>query len=553
MAYVSLALKYRPQTFSEIVGQPHVSVTLRNAVASGHVSHAYLFAGPRGTGKTTTARVLAKALNCVEGPTPDPCGECEQCVAIRDGTAMDVAEIDAASNRGIDEIRDLREKVKFRPASGRCKVYILDEVHMLTNEAFNALLKTLEEPPAHAFFVLATTEPYKVPPTILSRCQRFDFRQIPVAEMTARMAAAAEKEGLQVEGAALAAVARAAQGAMRDAWSILDQVIAYCDERITAADVQSVLGVTEQAALERAVDIIARSDVPGVYALVAELVAEGKDIGQFLRDLTVYFRDLFVIALGCRETELLRGEGSRAKLEEQAQALGARAVRIGIETLAQAQNELRQSGQHQLLLEITLARLAHPARAAAARAGKARPARAEAVLPSGGGAKASEQDSAAVPTAAPGPTAPAAAPGGEVTLEAVRGCWGQLEQYFREHQQMAVWACLRVAEVTGCEGGRVTLGFPPNAQFHAEHTREKQDEVEEALKALLRAPVKVRCVLAEEEAPPRIVQPELAERAGEQGVEQPAEAPAKGASEPPASPEEENDILSLFPGSKRLQ
>ena len=233
MAYVALYRKWRPKTFSDLVGQEHVSRTLSQAIETGRVGHAYLFSGPRGTGKTSTAKILAKALNCEQGPTTEPCNECESCRRVNDGTSMDVFEIDAASNRGIDEIRDLRETVKFAPANGKYKVYIIDEVHMLTSEAFNALLKTLEEPPERVVFILATTEVHKVPATIQSRCQRYDFKRIAVREIAERLRYVAENSEIKAEDAALALIARESAGGMRDALSTLDQCASLAEEQVT--------------------------------------------------------------------------------------------------------------------------------------------------------------------------------------------------------------------------------------------------------------------------------------------------------------------------------
>ncbi len=292
MPYISFSLKYRPQTFEEIVGQQHVSQTLMNAVATDRVSHAYLFAGPRGTGKTSTARVLAKALNCLSSdkPTPHPCGKCDLCVAIQNGRALDVKEIDAASNNSVEDIRELREKVGYAPAEGRSKVYILDEAHMLSTSAWNAFLKTLEEPPSHTIFVLATTEPHKVPPTIMSRCQYFDFRAISLRDITEMLKRIVEQEGVEIEEAALGAIAQAGQGAMRDAESILDQIVAYAEGPISLDTVNAVLGVTPAEILAQMADIIVQADLPAAFEAIDGLVSSGKDLGQFLNDLTGYMR-----------------------------------------------------------------------------------------------------------------------------------------------------------------------------------------------------------------------------------------------------------------------
>ena len=293
MAYVALYRQWRPQNFATLVGQQPVKQALTNALNSGRIAHAYLFAGPRGTGKTSTARILAKALNCVHGPTAEPCGECENCRRIAEGASMDVFEIDAASNRGIDEIKTLRDQLAFTPVDCRYKVYIIDEVHMLTTEAFNALLKTLEEPPVHVIFILATTDPHKIPATIHSRCQRFDFRRVTVEEITEHLAFVAKGSGLDAEREALRLIAIQSEGGMRDALSLLDQC-GVMAEKITVGTVREVLGIVGREALRDLVEAIGRQDVAAALAKLNLLLEQGKEVRQILTELVEYFRALLL-------------------------------------------------------------------------------------------------------------------------------------------------------------------------------------------------------------------------------------------------------------------
>ena len=294
MAYVALYRRWRPSTFADLAGQRHVSQTLTKAIETNKISHAYLFAGPRGTGKTSVAKIFAKALNCQEGPTPAPCGKCDNCRKITEGSSMDVFEIDAASNRGIDEIRDLRETVKFAPAEGRYKVYIIDEVHMLTTEAFNALLKTLEEPPSHVVFILATTEAHKVPVTIQSRTQRYDFKRILPEEIVARLKYVAEQTGIEITDDALFVIARAADGGLRDALSILDQAWSLTGGAIDADKVREILGLTDKKDIYDVIQAIAEKNAAAVVKILGAAVTDGKDLKQLTAELTAHFRNLMI-------------------------------------------------------------------------------------------------------------------------------------------------------------------------------------------------------------------------------------------------------------------
>ena len=293
MSYVALYRTWRPQDFDGLVGQDHIRTALTNALEMGKIAHAYLFTGPRGTGKTSTARILAKALNCEKGPTAHPCNECNNCKQITAGSSMDVIEIDAASNRGIDEIRQLRERVSFAPVNCRYKVYIIDEVHMITTDAFNALLKTLEEPPEHVVFILATTEPQKIPATIHSRCQRYDFHRVGVEDIAKHLAKVAKGSGIDADADALHLMAIQADGGMRDAVSLLDQC-AVMDKKVTALTVRQVLGIVGRESLRKLVTLLGRQDLTGSLGVLNQLTMDGKDIKQILVELTEYFRALLL-------------------------------------------------------------------------------------------------------------------------------------------------------------------------------------------------------------------------------------------------------------------
>jgi DNA polymerase-3 subunit gamma/tau len=356
--YVVVARRYRPQGFDELIGQQHVAQALKRAIESDRVGHAYLFTGARGVGKTSAARILAKALNCEKGPTATPCNECEICQSIAAGDDVDVLEIDGASNRGIDEIRQLRQNVAVRPSRSRYKIYIIDEVHMLTKEAFNALLKTLEEPPEHVKFIFATTEANKIPITILSRCQRFDFAGIETGAIQTRLAQIAATEGVEVEDDALQILAMRAAGSMRDSQSLLEQLLSGGGSKITAADVTQMLGIAPAARLSQLVMPLVNRDAATALAELDGAIAEGADVGQLIDQLLGYFRDVMTQAVGCDESRLLYALPSqRHEVREVAQRLGVQTLLAIVQVLDQAAARMRVSTHTRTLAEMAIVRI----------------------------------------------------------------------------------------------------------------------------------------------------------------------------------------------------
>ncbi|MDY7039309.1 MAG: DNA polymerase III subunit gamma/tau [Chloroflexota bacterium] len=514
MAAQVLYRKWRPKTFDEVVGQEHVTRTLRNALRDGRIGHAYLFAGPRGTGKTTTARLLAKAVNCLADAEQRPCNECAICVAINEGRLLDLIEIDAASNRGIDEIRDLREKVVFRPTEARYKVYVIDEVHMLTNEAFNALLKTLEEPPPHVIFVLATTEPHRLPATVLSRCQRFDFHRIPLSGILGRLERIAATEGLQVEKEALELIARSATGSLRDAESLLDQLGSGGDEEIKVDQVRAMLGAVPAQVVSHVVEHLVAGEVaPGLEA-INRSIDEGIDPRQFTRQIVEYLRSLLLLKVGDEAKLLDVADESLEEMRRQAGRLSLRRMVRALKLFNQASLDLRSGLQPQLPLELAFVEAtldeAEAKRSSTDSSPRGNTTRAPAAIPSPEAATTADEPEApvsdqAVPAGSESeakeqiPPASAPSAGKSLTLEAVRLNWARILSEMRPINR-TVEALLNSCTPVRVEDDHILVIGADHA-FHKERLEESRSKqvLEEVIGAVIGCPCRVRCILTPRE------------------------------------------------------
>lgn len=363
MSYTALYRKFRPAEFEDVKGQDHISQTLQNQIKANRIGHAYLFCGTRGTGKTSVAKIFAKAVNCEHPVNGSPCGECAMCKAISDGTSMNVIEIDAASNNGVDNIREIREEVAYRPTEGKYKVYIIDEVHMLSIGAFNALLKTLEEPPEYVIFILATTEVHKIPITIMSRCQRYDFKRITIDTIAARLTDLMNKEGIEVEERAIKYIAKMADGSMRDALSILDQCIAfYLGQKLTYDNVLEVLGAVDTEVFSKLLRELLSRDVVGVLATVDELIMQGRELGQLTTDFTWYLRNLLLVKSSDNMEDVLDvSTENLLQLKEEAQMIEYDALIRYIRIFSELSNQLKYATQKRVLLEVALIKICKPA------------------------------------------------------------------------------------------------------------------------------------------------------------------------------------------------
>jgi DNA polymerase III subunit gamma/tau len=463
----ALYRKYRPQDFDEVVGQEHVVRTLTNAITADQVRQAYLFAGPRGTGKTSMARILAKALNCTQGPTATPDKVCNPCVTIANGTSLDVVEMDAASQRGIDDIREIRERVILQPAEGRYKVYILDEAHQLTDAAWNALLKLIEEPPPHLLFVFCTTDLSKVLPTVRSRCQTFAFMRPRLPELVRVLRRVADGEGIDAPDAALSLVARGARGAFRDAVSTLDQLASATEGRVTVQAVLQLLGAVEEEALFRLCDLVVDRDTAGALTLVEELSEQGQDLGRLVTDLLEHLRHLLLVQhMGEVPESLPVTEETRDRLREQANQLGEATVLRLIDLLAVAVEDMRAGADPRLPLELALVKVTRPAADLSRESVAFRLEQLEQRVTAAPPQSAPEQ--------APEPTPPPVDPP-SLELEQLQEAWQRSVISAVEGKSIPTAAMLREARPAALAGDTLTLEFPAGAAFHRQLAEEPKN------------------------------------------------------------------------------
>ena len=495
MSYIVLALKWRPKNFDEIIGQDAIVATLKNAIQKNRLAHAYLFSGPRGVGKTSTARILAKALNCKAGPTVSPCSVCPACTDIAGGRSLDVIEIDGASNTGVENIRDLRESVKFAPVSGKFKIYIVDEVHMLSDSAFNALLKTLEEPPPYVKFIFATTLPHKVIPTILSRCQRFDFRRISVMETIAQLERIVRQEKIEIDKEVLFAIAKSSDGSLRDAESILDQLISFTKDEVSLEDIISMLGLVEQDALFGIADKIINKDARGALELFNNIIDSGKDIGNFLANLIEHFRNLMIAKITNADSKLIDlPEEVCDKLLQQANAFSLEEIFSVFNTLVNTKEMTKRLESLRIPVEVSLVKLAHDKKGAnlnpipPKQHNNPGPVSLEKKPPP---AEIKKEDSL------PGPQAQIQL----ASLDNVKSAWRNIIDNLSKIKMSAA-TYLDEGIPTKIENNVLTVSFPMNYSLHKESLERKENKaiIEKILSELLNTNIRVNFTLSKEVA-----------------------------------------------------
>ncbi|MCD7750449.1 MAG: DNA polymerase III subunit gamma/tau [Lachnospiraceae bacterium] len=502
MAYTALYRKFRPATFEEVKGQDHIVTTLRNQVKADRIGHAYLFTGTRGTGKTSVAKIFARAVNCEAPVNGSPCGVCAACQSIGAGTSMNVVEIDAASNNGVDNIREIIDEVSYSPAEGKYKVYIIDEVHMLSTGAFNALLKTLEEPPSYAIFILATTEVHKIPITILSRCQRYDFRRMSIDTLAGRLREVTEAEGVMIEEKALRYLAKAADGSMRDGLSLLDQCIAFhMDEELTFDKVLDVLGAVDTAVFSQMVRTILKSDVAGTISLLEDIISQGRELSQFVLDLTWYLRNLLLlktslsvddaVQVKAMEDILEVSADNLARLKEEAEEVDENRLLRWIRVLSELTGQLRYSGNKRVLTEIALIKLCRPQMETDTAALTDRVRSVEEKIEQGivvrSGAEGGGTGSDLTGTAGKGDTGVTAArpPLPKATPEEVKEVIRQFPA-IRQSTEGLMKTSLKAAQLSVSEAGELVIGIPDGYDTdyfirYPEHVTALEDILEESV------------------------------------------------------------------------
>ena len=537
MSYQVMARERRPEFFDEVVAQDHIVKTLQNAIRTDRIAQAYLFSGPRGTGKTTTARLLAKALNCDDGPTPTPCGKCPSCIAIKEGRSLDVREIDGASTNSVDDVRQLREEVGYAASKGKRKVYIIDEVHMLSMSAFNALLKTLEEPPPHVVFIFATTELNKVPDTILSRCQRYNFRRIPTGEIVGELKKIVAQKKIDADEEALFLIGRKADGALRDALSLMDQVISFSDGSIRADDVRSLLGIVPRDMFFSLTDAIADDDGSTGLRIVNSLMEEGGDIGEFVEGLVEHFRHLLVARI---EGEVIGADLPEADLkhyQEAAQVFQEQDLLRMLNTVADLELNIGRVGDPRFWLELTIIKLVKAAstadlqtvidqlsnvQASSARPSLPRAAERSASVPSPAPRRslrspapaertpAQEKPAAPETKEAPEPDDDEPAPAVSVDLSTLLNRWEEVVNLVRE-QKVSVGTFLSEGVPKSLDDDLVLVMFKRHRDFYANRVRRNKDTVEAALKTVFGVQLRIDCKVDYDDLPEEVVKEQRVE------------------------------------------